>query len=119
MRGGLGRRAEFGGAALLWFAEKLAMAEATQTVAAFMPGAAVVLADDVPATVLSVQVRAAGTFAYEVAWWDGNTRHSEWVEPHEVKPGKGSAPARLGFTPPGGRSAPDPRGAESRIVEGT
>jgi hypothetical protein len=102
MRGGLGRRVADAFAVLNRFEERMRMADETQTVTAFMPGAAVVLADDIPAKVLSVQLRVAGALAYEVAWWDGNTRHSQWVEPHEVKAGAGGKPLRLGFTPPEG-----------------
>jgi uncharacterized protein YodC (DUF2158 family) len=101
MRGGLGRRVVDTFAALKRFEEKTRMADATQTVTAFMPGAAVVLADDIPAKVLSVQFRVGG-LAYECSWWDGNTRHSQWVEPQEVKAGKGASPTRLGFVPPEG-----------------
>jgi hypothetical protein len=101
MRGGLGRRVADAFAVLRRFEEEFRMAE-SMAVAAFLPGAAVVLADDIPAKVLSVQLRVAGALAYEVAWWDGNTRHSQWVEPQEVKAGKGASPTRLGFIPPEG-----------------
>ena len=49
--------------------------------------------------VLAVTVRGPRrAVSYDVAWWDGGTRRSDWLQPHEVRPLEGHEP--VGFSLP-------------------
>ena len=55
------------------------------------PGRTVRVGGDLIATVTGNTIRqnAAGELyvsSLELCWWDGRTRHSEWVEPWQVTP---------------------------------
>jgi hypothetical protein len=48
--------------------------------------------DPIAAMVTAVTIRAAGQVVYEVVWWDGRSRHCEWVQPCEITT---DGPARM------------------------
>ena len=41
--------------------------------------------DHIPATIVSVSVCHPRRVSYEVLWWDGYTRHQEWLETLEIR----------------------------------
>lgn len=55
-------------------------------------------ADPIPGTILGISIREAGRVTYEVVWWDGRERRSEWLERAEFEMEKGGGRAvRIGF----------------------
>jgi hypothetical protein len=49
----------------------------------------VVLGEDIPARITALEVRGSEhLLTYEVRWWDGQARKTEWVTPREIKPVK-------------------------------
>lgn len=46
----------------------------------FRIGSPVRIGKQIPAVVTGATLRAGGRVVHEVAWWDGNTHHSEWLE---------------------------------------
>ncbi len=50
------------------------------------PGTAVALGpkQEIEGTVLETNIKEGGYVFYRVAWWDGNSRKTEWLEAHEV-----------------------------------
>ena len=52
--------------------------------------------ESIHAVILSVQVNAKEAIAYEVVWWD-NTRHVEWVKPHEISNIISTSKMKIGF----------------------
>ena len=64
------------------------------------PGADVAIGPDgaTVGRVLAVTVRGASrAVSYDVVWWDGATRRTEWLQDHEVGPLPGEH-APVGFT---------------------
>jgi hypothetical protein len=63
------------------------------------PGTKATLCDgEIVATVTQVCVLPEGRVRYEVVWWDGRTRKSEWVEPFELRVAAGNGgTVRIGF----------------------
>lgn len=54
--------------------------------------------DAIPGTILSVCIYPQDRISYHVAWWEGRTRRTEWLEPSEVQPQSEDAPTRkIGF----------------------
>ena len=60
-------------------------------------GTTVRLSDDLTGIVTQICILGQNHVRYEVAWWDGNTRHSQWFESFEVKPAEERQPMRIGF----------------------
>jgi hypothetical protein len=59
-------------------------------------GSRVRIGGDLEGIVLAVTIRR-GAVSYEVAWWDGRTRHTDWLSAAEVALiGPGTA-CRVGF----------------------
>lgn len=52
----------------------------------YEPGRTVKVGGDIIARVLEVSIRSIDTdeVQYRVSWWDGRTRHAEWVNGSEV-----------------------------------
>jgi hypothetical protein len=64
----------------------------------FAPGSKVKIAAAEDAVVTIVSVRTGGFVCYEVAWWNGNSRCTAWLEAFEVTPAAGTERMSLGFT---------------------
>jgi hypothetical protein len=48
-------------------------------------GSRVRIADNIPARVRQICISENDYVEYEVVWWDGNTRHTQWLSAFEVK----------------------------------
>lgn len=59
-------------------------------------GTPVLIGEDVRATVVAASISRHGV-RYEVAWWDKTTRHSQWLNDHELRPFSETAQRRIGF----------------------
>ena len=60
-------------------------------------GSPVTLADNIPATIAGILIHDKCRITYECAWWDGQTRHSEWLEEFEVTRTDESQDRTIGF----------------------
>lgn len=63
----------------------------------FQIGSPVIIGDHIEATILAISIYEHNRVSYQVAWWDGNTRKSDWLEQHEVKSHKEQGTMRVGF----------------------
>lgn len=63
----------------------------------FQVGSPVIIGDHIEATILTICIYNQLRITYQVAWWDGNTRKSEWLEEDEVKSHRGEVTMRVGF----------------------
>lgn len=70
-----------------------------ELLAVHKPGRWVKIGDDVPATVKQVSLTEGG-HSYEVVWWDGRTRYSAWIAPHEIRGAADPDELRIGFCEP-------------------
>lgn len=59
-------------------------------------GSEVVIGGSVTATVLQICIQSNSRVTYEVAWWDGNTRSTAWVDAGEIEKYSGER-VRIGF----------------------
>jgi hypothetical protein len=55
----------------------------------FQIGSPVYIGDHIEATILAISIYEHNRVSYQVAWWDGNTRKTDWLESFEVQPHKG------------------------------
>lgn len=63
------------------------------------PGSSVVVDGDIRGTVIEINVVGEGlAVSYNVAWWSGRERKTEWVDASEVVEGSKRSRVRLGFT---------------------
>jgi len=60
-------------------------------------GSWVIIGDDVPAKVTRICIRDNGNVSYELSWWDGRTRKSEWLEAFEVTTDSERGSLQIGF----------------------
>jgi sugar lactone lactonase YvrE len=51
----------------------------------YRPGSEVRIGKDISAIVNAVCISANGRVTYEVVWWDGRTRKSDWLASCEVE----------------------------------
>lgn len=61
------------------------------------PGSPVTIGEEIEAVVFGVMLRDKGYVQYEVAWWDGNTRNSKWLDQSEVRCVEKTGAVRIGF----------------------
>ena len=61
-------------------------------------GTKVLVGDSVEATVCEISISKHDRVQYRCAWWDGNTRHSDWLEQHEVTANKDASAMPIGFS---------------------
>ena len=67
----------------------------------FYPGAKVLLADrqrPISGVVVRISITGPQAVSYEVAWWDGATRHMQWFSEFELK-GDADGEMSIGFRP--------------------
>lgn len=64
----------------------------------FQIGSPVYIGDHIEATILAISIYEHNRVSYQVAWWNGNTRNSEWLEQHEINATTKSPTMRIGFT---------------------
>jgi hypothetical protein len=66
------------------------------------PGSSVVLFDSeaLRGTIIAIAIYPKNRIQYQVAWWDGRSRLSEWLEECEVKKADTAAPIKIGFSGP-------------------
>lgn len=71
-------------------------------VSCLRPGRRVLLQGNLEGRVIQALIRENASIQYQVAWWDGRTRHCEWLEAFEVEPDAKSIemPQRVGFELP-------------------
>jgi hypothetical protein len=70
-----------------------------KTVEVIAPGTTVGIGPkgEIEATIAAVSMRGNGV-QYQVTWWNGNSRCSEWCEPHEIHEAKyGARKITIGF----------------------
>lgn len=61
------------------------------------PGSAVLIGEKVRAVVLQVVVRDKNLIEYQVSWWEGNSRRSEWLQEIEVERSDSTQSLQIGF----------------------
>jgi predicted transcriptional regulator len=67
-----------------------------ETVEVLAQGSAVIIGENIEATITAVTLRDQNIF-YEVVWWDGRIRRCEWLQRKELKvTGKGKT-IKIGF----------------------
>ena len=70
----------------------------SEPILVFPAGTQVVIAGEITATIHCVSIRQDTVVSYQVVWWNGRSRHEEWVWASEVAPIFESAPKRtVGF----------------------
>ena len=50
----------------------------------FNVGTQVIISGDIDGIITSIWIRSCGA-QYQVAWWDGKTRHEKWLDSIEVQ----------------------------------
>lgn len=64
----------------------------------FQVGSPVIIGEHIEARVLAISIYEHNRVSYQVVWWDGNTRKTDWLESFEVQPHKGEiTKLRIGF----------------------
>lgn len=65
----------------------------------FQIGSPVYIGEHIEAKVLAISIYEHNRVSYQVVWWDGNTRKTDWLESFEVQPHKGEITKLcIGFT---------------------
>ena len=57
----------------------------------------VTLSEDIDAQIIGINIRANDKVLYDVVWWDGRTRRTEWVEASEIGWGHSPDKLQIGF----------------------
>ncbi len=60
-------------------------------------GSPVTLADNIPARITAILINDKCRVTYQCVWWDGQTRHSEYVEEFEVTRADETQGMTIGF----------------------
>jgi len=53
--------------------------------------------DAIPAHILAVCIYPGDRVTYQVAWWEGRSRRTEWLEASEVQPHTEDQARKIGF----------------------
>lgn len=68
------------------------------TIEVFSPGFNVTIGENIPAIILQVAIKRGGRVEYEVAWWNGRSRVTDWLIASEVQADSQEMPiTRIGF----------------------
>lgn len=54
--------------------------------------------DAIVGTTLSFRVSGSNHVEYEVVWWDGRSRHCEWMAADEITASKSTKHLKIGFS---------------------
>jgi hypothetical protein len=65
----------------------------------YAPGTPVTIGDKIDAVIVALQIDAGWNVTYHVAWWNGNTRETQWLISDEITAAKESA-TTIGFKAP-------------------
>ena len=70
---------------------------ATLTLQVMQLGSPIIIGESIPARIVGIAIDIKMRITYRCAWWDGRTRHSEWLEQCEVLPTNGTQIVKMGF----------------------